>query len=301
LKYATPSAFRAALEQRLLNISHRAGLSLVRLRKMVVFDRLLARLLVAAPNRWVLKGALALEFRLGTRSRTTKDMDLVRQDGQEATTADFLLAQSVDLGDFFAFAIERTGKLDEVPEGAAVRYHVRVELAGRPFEDVIVDVAFGDPASAPPDLLCGSDLLAFAGIAPVEVPALPLEQHVAEKVHAYSRVYSGGRQSSRVKDLVDLVLIRSSARLEVGRLQYALKVVFESRATHPLPKEIPFPPSAWATAYRRLAREVGLNPDMREGHQLAADFLNPVLGETLPENPKWDPSAGSWHSRGPQG
>lgn len=300
MKYATPSAFRAALEQRLLNISQQTNLPLVRLRKMVVFDRLLARLLVAAPRRWVLKGALALEFRLGMRSRTTKDMDLARQDSQEATTADFLLVQSVDLSDFFAFAIERTGKLDEVLEGAAVRYHVRADLAGRPFDDVIVDVAFGDPASAPPDLLCGSDLLGFAGIAPVKVPALPLEQHVAEKVHAYTRVYSGGRQSSRVKDLVDLVLIGSSATFDVGRLLHALRTVFESRATHPLPKELPPPPSDWATAYRRLAREVGLNSDLHDGHRLAADFLNPILGETLPDNAKWDPSAGSWHTRGPQ-
>jgi hypothetical protein len=37
------------------------------------------------------------------------------------------------------------------------------------------------------------------------VPALAVELHLAEKLHAYSRVYGTGVQSSRVKDLVDMV------------------------------------------------------------------------------------------------
>ncbi|MBI2403732.1 MAG: hypothetical protein HYV20_13555 [Gemmatimonadetes bacterium] len=35
---------------------------------------------------------------------------------------------------------------------------------------------------------------------------IPLARHVAEKVHAYARTYGEGRASTRVKDLVDLVL-----------------------------------------------------------------------------------------------
>jgi hypothetical protein len=83
-----------------------------------VFDRLLARLVVVAPNRWVLKGALALDFRLGDRTRTTKDMDLAREDDEEAATADFISAQAVDLGDFFVFDIQKTRSLGEAVGGA---------------------------------------------------------------------------------------------------------------------------------------------------------------------------------------
>jgi hypothetical protein len=75
LKYQSGAAFRQALEQPLLVQSRDKGTSLVRLRKAVVFDRLLARLVIAAPDLWVLKGTLALDFRLGERTRTTKDMD----------------------------------------------------------------------------------------------------------------------------------------------------------------------------------------------------------------------------------
>ena len=102
MKYQTAAGFRTALERRLLEPSRDSGTSLVRLRKAVVFDRLLARLLRVAPGRWVLKGALALDFRMGERTRTTKDMDLVRKDDEESATTDLIACQAIDLDDFFA-------------------------------------------------------------------------------------------------------------------------------------------------------------------------------------------------------
>ena len=71
MKYRTDIAFRTALERRLLTHSQMTGLALTRLRKLVAFERLLARLLVVAPDRWLLKGGLALDFRLAERARAT--------------------------------------------------------------------------------------------------------------------------------------------------------------------------------------------------------------------------------------
>ena len=76
MRYQSGSAFRRALETRLRDQSLASGLPLVRLRKMVAFDRLLARLIRSQPDHWVLKGGLALQLRLGDRARTTKDIDL---------------------------------------------------------------------------------------------------------------------------------------------------------------------------------------------------------------------------------
>src|SRR6185312_5741586 len=118
----TAIAFRRALEDRLLDRSRSTGLSLIRLRRMVVFERLLARLLVVAPDRWLLKGGLALDLRLGERARTTRDMDLSRHDDEAIATADLRQAQAVPFGDFFTFSVERTDRLDAAIEGAAVRY-----------------------------------------------------------------------------------------------------------------------------------------------------------------------------------
>lgn len=84
MKYTSATAFRQALEQRLKNEAASTGLGLARLRKRVAFELFLRRLLAVAPDRWVLKGALALDFRLAAITRATKDIDIGRSDDEAA-------------------------------------------------------------------------------------------------------------------------------------------------------------------------------------------------------------------------
>lgn len=265
MRYATSAAFRKALEQRLRTHAQGSNVSVMRLRKIVVFDRLMARLLIAAPDRWVLKSTLALDLRLASQFRTTRDMDLVRQDDEETANEDFIAAQELDLGDYFTFVIRRVHTADTAFAAASVRYHVTASLAGRRFEDIAVDVGFADAVVLPSEIVPGSSLLVFADIAPIEVPVLSLEQHVAEKLHAYTRTYSDHRTSSRVKDLIDLVVIQAMREFEAGRLRQAIESIFDGRATHPVPFEIPASPTDWTQPYRALALEAGLDPDLVVG------------------------------------
>ena len=76
MRYPTAAAFRRALEDRLKALAGNDAAGLARYRKRVAFDRLLARLVVAAPDGWVLKGGFALDLRLADRARSTKDVDL---------------------------------------------------------------------------------------------------------------------------------------------------------------------------------------------------------------------------------
>jgi hypothetical protein len=293
VRYASAPPLRQALEARLAAASRDGGLSLARLRKEVAFDRLLARLVAVAPDRWVLKGALALDYRFGDRARTTRDVDLAMRGDEAAATADLLAAQALDPGDFFSFAIERTGTAGPGDDGGAVRYHVVAELAGRTFDVFVLDVGFDPPLGVEPERLRGPDLLAFAGIDPVDVPALPLAYAVAEKVHAYTRAYRGrGIASTRVKDLVDRVLIAGEASLDAGRLRGALDATFDGRSTHPLPPRLPVPPADWRVPYGRMCRDIGLDPDLGAGQSLAASLVDPVLAGTAAGT--WDPAARSW-------
>lgn len=118
MRYETANAFRTALEQRLKNEAEATGVALLRLRKRVAFERFLARLTTSESSGWVLKGAFALELRLGLRARTTKDIDLGRADDEEAATEHLEAATHVDLGDFFVFEVRRTPALD-----AATGFH----------------------------------------------------------------------------------------------------------------------------------------------------------------------------------
>jgi hypothetical protein len=66
MRYASPHALRTALEDRLLRRSQQTGISLDRLRRRVMFERIVARLEAADPGRWVLKGGMALEVASAT-------------------------------------------------------------------------------------------------------------------------------------------------------------------------------------------------------------------------------------------
>ena len=148
------------LDQRLKNESTQTGVALLRLRKAVACERFLARLVVAAPNRWVLKGAFALDLRLGICTRITKDIDVGRSDiDEEMVMEDFITAQAVDLVDHFFFEVQRTPALDKAADFRAVRYRVSAELAGRRFEQFPVDVALAETLPDKPDWLRGTDLL----------------------------------------------------------------------------------------------------------------------------------------------
>ena len=72
MRYSSARSFRQALEDRLR--SEYASNKIPRLRKMIAFERFMARL----DNRWILKGGYALQLRTD-KARTTQDVDLLAQ------------------------------------------------------------------------------------------------------------------------------------------------------------------------------------------------------------------------------
>lgn len=293
MRYTTAAAFRQALDDRLKAESAETGLGIARLRKRVAFELLLRRLVVVAPDRWVLKGALALDFRFHATTRPTRDMDLGRADDEDAAIEDFAAAQELALDDFFTFAARRTDAFDDADDFRAVRFHVTADLAGRVFDQFVVDVGFADSISWTPDVIETSDLLSFADIERIRVPALPLPQHVAEKVHAYTRMYGvSGRRSTRPKDLVDVLLIARSERLDAPSLRSALEVTFGQRELQSLPATLPPPPASWREPYRQLATEVDVEPDLDKAFASAAEFLDPILAGR--SDGEWDPQHKRW-------
>lgn len=84
-------------------------------------------------------------------------------------------------------------------------------------------------------------LLAFAGLDQVQVRTLAVEQHVAEKVDAYTRTYARGRASSHVKDLVDIDIIAGTTRIDSARLRAALDARLRQARNPPDPLEAAAP------------------------------------------------------------
>ena len=294
MTYVTATAFRRALEERLRKSSLESNTSLNRLRKLVAFDRLLARMVTVNPDLWVVKGGYALEMRLGARARTTKDVDAALRAPLEDASSLLATAASAHLGDWFEFEVGQPGQAATGAPQDGLRFPVRCLLDGRMFESFHLDVGTGDPLPGEVDYLTGPALLEFAGIAPVRVPAYPLAQQLAEKVHALTRPYASG-EVTRVKDLVDILLIGQMCGFEIEALRDALVATFQARNTHPMPGRLPSPPRSWDRPFSRLATELAAPWSRLEAAALAArEFIDPVLSGRVGST--WNPTEWRWTS-----
>jgi hypothetical protein len=277
-QYATAGAFRTALEARLNERARRDGVDLHRLRRQVAFDRLLARMFdPSQPVRdgWVLKGGYALEMRFHM-ARSTKDLDLTVRSAQgglgDSTSLRerLQLAASIELPDFFRFIVaEAMAELNQAPEGGA-RFPVDARLDGRTFVKFHVDLGIGDEVLEPLETVEGEDWLGFAGIPRAVVPALSVEQHWAEKFHAYTRPRE--TPNSRVRDLVDLLLILEHEAPATERVSAAVDATFRRRGTHSVPAVVPEPPTGWAKPFGALAAECGLEQTLTIAHERVGAF-----------------------------
>jgi hypothetical protein len=261
MRYTSAAALRAALDQRLVHQANETGVDIGRLRRRVVFERLLVRFALAGEGRWILKGGVAVELRLIDRARTTRDLDLALLDfdvdGAQVRDllADALLSSPEP--DFFEFRIERF-RLTSIEGAPAPVWRASLDghLDGRTFNKVVADIVVAGPDSCRVEPLRLPGTLSFAGLAPVEILAVDLNQHFAEKLHAMVRRY-GVRPSTRVKDLADLMLFIESGFEPTADLVRAVSEVFTSRGDS-LPDDIPDPPVEWEARYAELALELRL-------------------------------------------
>jgi hypothetical protein len=162
-----------------------------------------------------------------------------------------------DLSDGFEFVISSPAAEPRRLPAGGVRCSVQARLAGRVFVRFHVDIGLGDVVVGEPDWVEGRPWLSFVAIPPARVALYPLPQQFAEKVHAYTFPWQD-RDNTRVKDLVDLVLLLTSGSLVPDCVKIALQATFLARGTHPLPERLPAPPSDWAEPYAALAQELGL-------------------------------------------
>ena len=263
MSYDTPNAFRMALEQRLLSRSHATGVALDRLRRRVIFERILARLQRAEPGRWVLKGGMALEVRLRDNARLTKDIDLGLRD--EVLDADELRDRLVEAlgedpdGDRFVLTVGPPKTMVEDGSGLPTwRVKVKAELAGKLFGRIQVDVSPRVAELSQTDLVQLPNSLQFAEVMTPQVEIIDVHRHAAEKYHAMLKDF-GDRENSRVRDLLDLVILREHELLEPPDLASELRNVWEERNGSDPPPQLPDLAESWRLKYERQAAELDLD------------------------------------------
>ena len=283
-RYVTPASLRQALEHRLNRQAEAQGVDVIRLRRHVAFDRLLARVSSMEGGPWMLKGGYFLELRL-QEARATRDIDLTLLSPMTLPTANSLSLRlqaglqtlvDIDAGDFFQFMVGPVMlEIDAAPYGGA-RFPVDARLAGRTFARFHVDIGVGDALIGHGEMVDGGDWLGFAGVTPPRIACISTEQQFAEKLHAYA-MPARPSTNSRVKDLVDLALLILRLPLDPDRLRKALELTFSRRQSHPLPSDLLEPPHAWDAPFNALAAETNLGLSMAEAFELVHSFCKGVL------------------------
>lgn len=280
--YKSAKDFRVALEHRLQKHAADSGINLQRLRRTVAFNRFLARIFADRISPWVLKGGYAMELRIHS-ARATLDVDLSfrgsPKSGAEAQT-DYLQrllanAAKADLGDFFEFQIGGVRMELDGPLYGGARYPVRSIIDGRLFVSFHVDVAVGDFIPVKLETAHEQGLLLFAGIKPATFLMIPKEVQFAEKLHAYTMPRPV--PNSRVRDLVDMVLLVQEGKISPVKTKEALQAVFHRRKSHAVPATLEPAPAAWEKRYAAMAAECGLEMDLEAGFEILNRFYLKTL------------------------
>jgi hypothetical protein len=227
--WRSPQATRQGLTDRVKS-RHPPQQRQQRLRE-IAYRRLLARLFATQPDRWVVKGGVALLLRLDP-NRTSNDIDLSYVRGGAAHTmavAALVEAAAHDAGDFFAFEISRSETV-EIDAGhpleRAIGVPVRARIGETVFADFSVDLGLSQQDALAvewvnaPSTLTGEP--AVDEIGPVAL--LGLSAQVADKVCAlFERHGPDGHVSSRARDLADLAMIAAQKDLDGTALMRDLR------------------------------------------------------------------------------
>jgi Nucleotidyl transferase AbiEii toxin, Type IV TA system len=257
MTYETPSALRMALERRLQTRSDETGIGLDRLRRRVLLERIVARLATAEPGLWVLKGGMALEVRLRDAARLTRDIDLGLRDSF-ADSADLhgrlidALATDPD-GDGFEITPGPPAPLREDGGGHLTwRAAVSAQLAGKRFGGTQLDISPRPHELGLTDRVEMPNSLDFAGIPATVVEIIDIHRHAAEKLHALCRDF-GDRENTRVRDLVDLVILIEHDQIDPAEVATSVRQVWCERDADTPPIALPSLPESWPDRYEQLA------------------------------------------------
>lgn len=251
---------RAALDARILNQSDDADP--FPLRRRLAYQRLLRRLGEHHDGGWVLKGGYLLEVRLQSRARATKDLDLAMRTVDTGADVAALLRAALlpdPDGDHFDFTVSRPIALTTDLRGnRAWRVTIEASLDGRTFASLRLDLVerLDEIANATESILIPVPITGV-DLADARITAVDIAQHAAEKFHALCAGFSDGRQNTRVKDLVDIVLLAESGLLPHADLPARIRAVFDARDAREPPASLPIPPASWRADYLLLATTTG--------------------------------------------
>lgn len=294
LPYTSPSAFDTALRDRLQTASVESPYSVAELRRQFAYDRILVRVFSVDPGRWILKGGGGMLARIPDQARHSMDIDLFYRGELESAVETLQeIAADNSFGDFFSFDVAKEpGQFDAGP--ISVNLAVVAFLGEKEFQRFSVDLVISSNMTKEPDMVPGLSPVVIPGLQVVDYVVYPMVDHVADKHAAMIDTYGHGkRPSTRYRDLVDLVLMATTQRLDADELRTALLSEYEHRGLA-VPVIVEAPDGSWEAGYAREAAKVPHldQQTLAEALAVANGLLAPVLDGTA--SGFWDPAEQLW-------
>lgn len=296
--YSSGVALWAAVTARAKVIATATGVDTGALVRRFVFERFLARVFHDPSASWVLKGGTAVLARVHD-ARATKDVDLLNEllDPDDAVDA-LHAAAAVDLKDHFRFVITKVERnLGGAGQPAVNGRRVSIDgYCGATKKDSFgVDLVTGSLMTTAPELHT-DPVLEVRGLSAPTMRLYPVVDHIADKVCATQAKYgaAGERSSSRVRDLVDLVVFARSQDIDGTALTAAVHGEWRHRGLPGTPMFAP--PAEWERLYPPFARKVPAIAEVTsfaDAVALVGAFLAPVLNRQAAGR-RWVSSALTW-------
>jgi len=294
-RYATAAAFRKALNHQLRVAARSRGRPEGELRRQFLTHRFLARVFGRPASGWVLLGGVGLLVRI-PGARATKDIDLLHT--TSTVTEAVLELEGLLAGqhlDPLTFQVTILRQMYGRTRGADIA--VTALLGPTVVGTFRIDLTIDRTPVGQAQLLRPPPVIDIDDVGPLpEFVLYPLEDQVADKLCAmYDRYGPNGGPSTRVHDLVDLVLIARRCSLDAAQTRLAI-IGEQHRRGLTVPAALTSPGPTWDINYQGNARDSILPPDLHNlENALTAvrTFLGPVLTGVIQAG-QWQPDRQEW-------
>ena len=282
MAYQSPTEFDRALKRAVREAGGDPGAGY----RQALRDRFLCRVFRGGRSDLVLKGGSGILARIPD-ARATRDIDfgLVVPLDADSAVSDLVERASVDLGDFCRFELtRREERMDENGYSRLLKLRFSTFVGAEEKDPVLIDLSHDCAPTGTPGVADPVGRVALEGVESSPYVLYPVCDQLADKLCATMEVQLGGYPSSRMKDLVDIVLMARTQELAWRDLRIA--VVAEcARRGMAVPGRFEAP-EFWRSGFVRFARRQGVDVTFDEACEVAGTLFDPVLG---------DIACGTWH------
>ena len=253
-------------------------------------DIVMARATSGASGIWFLKGGNALIWR-DPAARATRDLDLYYRDSQNIQEAIKIFMDSVEynpqsvppLDVHMRVELNRQPHQEGEREAQALRVFI-TSLQGKRLGQVSIDLVVGCCVTGIHEVRGNKSLADIFDVDINDLPEVnlyPIVDHIADKVSATMQSYSDNRPSSRVKDLVDIIIL--SRQGAVSNIQFvdlfrAIESERQQRNINPYYHGFVVPENWTEQMYQKESKVVkGIPQKLKDAVLEVQQFLNPVI------------------------